>query len=90
MVPLKTHEILASLKAIEAVRAPGSQLHLLGITRCNNISEFATFGVTSFDSTSAFRQAFKDDKDNYHVLDRTYTAVRVPQVDGNPEAQGGH
>ena len=47
--------------------------------------EFATFGVTSFDSTSAFRQAFKDDKDNYHMLDRTYTAVRVPQVDGNPK-----
>jgi len=85
MVPLKTNEILDSLKAIETVRAPGTQLHLLGITRCSNISEFATFGVTSFDSTSAFRQAFKDDKDNYHVLDRTYTAVRVPQVDGNPK-----
>jgi hypothetical protein len=60
-------------------------LHLLGITRCDNISDFAAFGVTSFDSTSAFRQAFKDDKDNYHLLDRTYTAVRVPQVDGNPK-----
>jgi hypothetical protein len=85
MVPLKTHEILACLKAIEDVRDAYTQLHLLGITRCSNISEFATFGVTSFDSTSAFRQAFKDDKDNYHVLDRTYTAVRVPQVDGNPK-----
>jgi hypothetical protein len=85
MVPLKTHEILASLKAIEAVRDPQTQLHLLGITRCNNISEFATFGVTSFDSTSSFRQAFKDDKDNYHMVDRSYTAVRVPQVDGNPK-----
>src|ERR1022692_1110397 len=85
MVPLKTHEILSCLKAIGNVRAIRTQLHLLGITRCNNISEFATFGVTSFDSTSAFRQAFKDDKDNYHVLDRTYTAVRVPQVDGNPK-----
>jgi hypothetical protein len=85
MVPLKTNEIIDSLKAIETVRAADTQLHLLGITRCNNISEFATFGITSFDSTSAFRQAFKDDKDNYHVLDRSYTAVRVPQVDGNPK-----
>ena len=40
--------------------------------------------MTSFDSTSAFRQAFKDDKDNYHTVDRTYTAIRVPQVDGYP------
>jgi hypothetical protein len=39
--------------------------------------------VTSFDSTTPFRQAFKDDHDNYYALDRTYTAVRVPQVDGN-------
>ncbi len=85
MVPLKTHEILASLKAIGTVRYKQTQLHLLGITRCDNISEFATFGVTSFDSTSAFRQAFKDDKNNYHTLDQNYTAVRVPQVDGNPK-----
>ena len=28
-------------------------------------------------------QAFKDDKDNYYALDRTYVAIRVPQVDGN-------
>jgi hypothetical protein len=48
------------------------------------MAEFATLGVTSFDSTSAFRQAFKDDKDNYHTPERTYTALRVPQVDGNP------
>ena len=41
--------------------------------------------MTSFDSTSAFRQAFKDDKDNYHTVDRTYTAIRVPQVDGMPK-----
>jgi hypothetical protein len=60
-------------------------LHLLGITRCASMTEFSTLGVTSFDSTSAFRQAFKDDKDNYHTADRTYTALRVPQVDGNPK-----
>jgi hypothetical protein len=83
MVPLKTHEILASLQAIEDVRDSRTQLHLLGITRCRNIATFASLGVTSFDSTSAFRQAFKDDKDNYHTPQRTYTALRVPQVDAN-------
>lgn len=85
MVPLKTHEILACLQQIDTVRAPQTQLHLLGITRCSNMAEFASLGVTSFDSTSAFRQAFKDDRDNYHTPERTYTAIRVPQVDGNPK-----
>jgi hypothetical protein len=84
MVPLKTHEILACLELISTIRGPATQLHLLGITRCASMANFAALGVTSFDSTSAFRQAFKDDKDNYHTPQRTYTALRVPQVDGNP------
>jgi hypothetical protein len=84
MVPLKTGEILACFREIAAVRDPGTQLHLLGVTRRSNMAEFASYGVTSFDSTSAFRQAFKDDKDNYHTPERTYTAIRVPQVDGLP------
>jgi hypothetical protein len=85
MVPLKTHEILACLQQVSAARAPATQLHLLGITRCASMPEFAALGITSFDSTSAFRQAFKDDKDNYHTPEQTYTALRVPQVDGNPK-----
>ena len=84
MVPLKTGEILACLREIATARDPYTQLHLLGVTRYSNISEFTFYGITSFDSTSAFRQAFKDDKDNYHTVDRTYTAIRVPQVDGMP------
>jgi hypothetical protein len=85
MVPLKTPEILACLRAVDAVRRADTQLHLLGITRCEAVEQFAALGVTSFDSTSPFRQSFKDDRDNYYALDRTYTAVRVPQVDGNPK-----
>ncbi len=88
MVPLKTPEILASLNAINTVRRSDTQLHLLGITRCDHLDLFAERGVTSFDSTSPFRQSFKDDTDNYYVLDRTYTALRVPQVDGNPKLRG--
>ncbi len=83
MVPLKTHEILACLKAVDDIRHTTTQLHLLGISRCDSIGAFASHGVTSFDSTSPFRQAFKDDHDNYYTLDRAYTAIRVPQVDGN-------
>src|SRR5262249_2304391 len=45
------------------------------------------YGVVSFDSTSPLRQAFKDADDNYYTLDRNYTAIRVPQVEGNPRLQ---
>lgn len=87
LVPLKTHEILSSLEAISAVRREGTRLHLFGVTRCDEVTSFQKFGVTSFDSTSPLRQAFKDDKDNYYTLDRTYVALRVPQVEGNAKLE---
>lgn len=87
MVPLKTTEILASLEAIDKVRRADTRLHLLGITRTEQLDAFARMGVESFDSTSPLRQAFKDDKDNYYAPSRTYTAIRIPQVEGNPKLQ---
>ena len=84
MVPLKTPDIIECLKAISSIKSSDTELHLLGVTRLDSIATFAAHGVTSFDSTSPFRQAFMDDKDNYHTRDTTYVAIRVPQVDGNP------
>ncbi|TPQ18630.1 tRNA-guanine transglycosylase DpdA [Streptomyces sporangiiformans] len=84
MVPLKSHEILACLEAISEVHRRGVDLHLLGVNRVESMEQFARLGVTSFDSTSAFRQAFMDDRNNYHTATDSYTAIRVPQVDGNP------
>lgn len=84
LVPLKTPEIMACLAAIDTVRHPDTQLHLLGVTRCENVHHFAAFGVTSFDSTSPFRQAFMDESDNFWTVDGAFTALRVPQVDANP------
>jgi hypothetical protein len=83
LVPLKTPEVLDVLEAVNSIRRDDTQLHLLGITRCEHVEAFAECGVTSFDSTSPFRQSFKDDRDNYYALNRTYIALRVPQVDGN-------
>lgn len=83
MVPLKTREIISSLLEISKVRLPQTQLHLLGIMREESVDEFAALGVASFDSTSAFRQSFKDDRDNYHTSNRSYTAIRIPQTEGN-------
>lgn len=84
MVPLKTDQILDCLVQISTILAPETELHLLGITRIDAMDRFSELGVTSFDSTSAFRQAFMDDRKNYHTSDRAYVAIRVPQVDGNP------
>lgn len=83
MVPLKTPQILNCLCAVDDVRHPETQLHLLGISRCDDVRSFARHGVRSFDSTSPFRQAFKDERDNYYTPDGSYVAVRVPQVGGN-------
>ena len=83
MVPLKTDDILNVLQAVSDIRNRSTRLHLLGVTRTESMPKFAKFGVASFDSTSPFRQAFMDASDNYYVFDRTYTAIRVPQVNGN-------
>jgi hypothetical protein len=83
LVPLKNHEVLASLETIDAIRLPDTKLHLLGITRLEELRNFQKYGVYSFDSTSPLKKAFMDDKDNYYTPDRTYTAIRVPQVGEN-------
>ncbi|RKH62084.1 tRNA-guanine transglycosylase DpdA [Corallococcus aberystwythensis] len=87
MVPLRSSEIISCLKAIDGVRTPGVQIHLLGVTRTEHLKTFSRLGITSFDSTSPLRQAFKDDKDNYYTPGRNYTAIRIPQVEGNPSLQ---
>ena len=84
-VPLKTNEILACLRKAATIRKPTTMFHLLGITRCENVELFASYGATSFDSTSPLRRAFKDDKHNYYTSSEQYTAIRVPQIDANPK-----
>ncbi|MFF4802311.1 tRNA-guanine transglycosylase DpdA [Streptomyces sp. NPDC001351] len=83
MVPLKTPEIIACLQRISEERKDGVNFHLLGITRIDSMERFVKYHVSSFDSTSAFRQAFMDERNNYHTADDSFMAIRVPQVDGN-------
>jgi hypothetical protein len=84
LVSLKSHKILRALQAIDDVREAGVEFHLFGVTRTEHVLEFQKYGVTSIDSTSPFRQAFKDDKDNYYAPDKNYVALRIPQVERNP------
>jgi hypothetical protein len=85
--PLKTHDLVACLRAIDQVRESTVQLHLLGISRWDAAARLARYGVTSFDSASPFRQAYMDDARNYHTLDRAYAAVRVPRVETSPRVK---
>ncbi len=87
MVPLKTMQIVDCLEAICEVRDPEVSLHLLGISRTEHYATFRALGVRSLDSTSPFRQAFKDDKDNYYTASRNYVALRIPPSDGNAKLQ---
>lgn len=87
MVPLKTQEILDTLGSVRESRRSETRLHLLGVTRFQHVREFADAGVVSIDSTSPLRQAFKDDKDNYYADGQNYTAIRVPQIEGNARLQ---
>ena len=83
MVPLKTPNVVDCLTAIDKVHQPGVDIHIFGVTASRDLARFQQLGITSFDSTSPLRKAFKDDKNNYYTPSRTYTAVRVPQVDAN-------
>ena len=84
MVSLRSNDVLDVISATADVRKSATEFHLLGLTRTEHMSEFADSGVTSFDSTSPFRQSFMDDRDNYYTLNSTFVALRVPQPDGNP------
>ncbi len=85
LVPLKTPDLVALVTALGETRRDGTEFHLFGISRTECLDDFARSGVTSFDSTSAFRKAFKDNRNNYHFYDRNYTAIRIPMVDGSPK-----
>jgi hypothetical protein len=92
LVPLKTAEIIQVLTACNPRLRPDTRLHLFGVTRLTHIPQFKSLGVVSFDSTSPLRQAFKEDRGNYYSRikdeagnEKSYTAIRVPQVDVNAQ-----
>ena len=86
MVSMATQDVKECLRAVATVRECHTELHLLGVTRLEEVEAFEELGVTSFDSTSPLKQAFKSARDNYHTLTgQTFSAVRVPQVDANPK-----
>lgn len=83
MVPLRTVDVVEVLRAVKLELRAETELHLLGLTRVSEMQLFMDLGVTSFDSTSPFFQAFKDASDNYYFGDGSYVAIRIAQSQGN-------
>jgi queuine/archaeosine tRNA-ribosyltransferase len=83
MVPLKSPEILASLNAIRSIRSVSTKMHLLGVSRFDQLGPLDQHGVASFDSTAPLKQAFMDDKNNYH------TPTRESLFDGSAPLRRG-
>jgi hypothetical protein len=85
LVPLKVPTIHKILKAIRKKIRPETKIHLLGFAKAEQIHEFLSYGIASFDSTSPLIRAFKDSKANYYMPSSAgglnyYAAIRIPQA----------
>lgn len=80
---LSLTDMAVCLEAIQMIRRPSTRLHLLGVTPILSKIWTCRWGVYSFDCTAPFRQAFLNERDNYHTPNRTYLAIRIPRVDEN-------
>jgi hypothetical protein len=78
LVQLKTEQVLTVLRAVDSVRRPDTKLHLLGVTRPGNVSEYVARGVASIDSTSPLRRAWMDARHNYWIGGESFCALRIP------------
>jgi hypothetical protein len=83
LAALQTPDIMACVEAVSAQTKASTRLHLLGVSRTDCFAKLREWGIASFDSTMPLRQAFMDDKHNYHTAETAYLAIRVPQVAGN-------
>jgi queuine/archaeosine tRNA-ribosyltransferase len=89
LVPLRPSAIHECLSEIRRQIRPTTKLHLLGFAKAEQIHEFVSYGIESFDSTSPLIRAFKDAKANYYLPGadgklRYYAAIRIPQAIENP------
>ena len=87
LAPLGTASVLVCLDAVGRARKPSTRVHLLGLARPECLAVSASVGVASIDTTTPLRQAFIDDKHNYHAPEGHYLAVRVPSWEGNPRLE---
>ena len=84
LVPLRAEDIHRCIRAIRERISAKTKIHLLGFAKSEEIGNFATYSIASFDSTSPLLRAFKDARSNYYVDTPSglqyYSAVRIPQA----------
>ena len=74
-------EIIDLLTEIRSHIPDDIRLHVFGLARFSNLSNFLGLGIESFDSSAPMLKSFKDDKSNYFLPDgRSYLAIRLPAV----------
>lgn len=87
LASLSTLDIAATIEEVSKHLKEGVRVHLLGVSRDDLFGKLKDWGVTSFDSAMPTRQAFMDDKHNYHTIEEDYLAIRVPKVSSSPQLQ---
>lgn len=90
MVPLSAKSIHSCLRSVaeKIGHHSGVRLHLLGFAKADQIKEFSSYPIASFDSTSPLLRAFKDNRRNFYLPNESggldyYSALRIPQATEN-------
>lgn len=88
LAPLGTNHIMQCVEAMACATSPHVRFHLLGLARLKCLANAKAWRVASFDTTSPLRQAFQDNRHNYHCPSGAhYVALRVPSWEGNPRME---
>jgi len=87
LASLSTEDIAATVEETSKHLREEVRIHLLGVSREALFEKLQEWGVASFDSAMPVRQAFMDDKHNYHTAEKDYLAIRVPKASGSPQLQ---
>jgi hypothetical protein len=88
LVRSRTADIMRVLAAVQQVLKPNTRVHLFGVNRPEHVVQFASLGVTSFDSASRLRRAWMDGRRNYFRGEKAYTAIRIPEARGLAKSTG--
>jgi len=80
LVRSPTKEILRVLEHVHTVVPAHVDMHLFGLARLGALYDFARLGVRSVDSASYLRQAWMRDSQGYLTAEKSYAAIRVPEI----------
>lgn len=80
LVRSPTTEVVKTLAAVRSAVPESVSIHLFGLARLPAMRAFADLGVRSVDSASYLRRAWLGARDNYHMPDGHYCAIRIPEV----------